>query len=207
MDIAGWVDYTMRFGLKYPGLIALGVGTVSAWALGALVEAYYLPPSMPLLRQQKAWASAITILGAWVGSAAAWTVMAPTDPLGLRFYVIAAVLAPDGAFQLCDRWARPNQALSENCIRVGAAETMNLDTYLFAAVAAAILALSAWGYIEHERAAALSADNVLLKANVQTCTVAPIRPMSARSQRLRGRRSEICGRRKGQCRQRRYRRF
>ena len=46
---------------------------------------------------------------------------------------------------------------------------MNLDTYLLAIVAVIIIGLGAWGCIEHERAAALSADNALLKSNVKAC--------------------------------------
>jgi hypothetical protein len=47
---------------------------------------------------------------------------------------------------------------------------MSLDAYLLAAVAALVVALGTWGYIEHERAAVLSADNTILKANVKACT-------------------------------------
>lgn len=47
---------------------------------------------------------------------------------------------------------------------------MSLDAILLALVAAIVIGLGTWGTIEHERAAALSANNRLLTVDVKACT-------------------------------------
>lgn len=96
MDPLEWITRLTRFGFQYPAVAAVVLGTLSAWSLGALVEAYWLPPWMPV-RDQKAWASLVTIFGAWGGAALSWGALVPTDPIDMR-WIIAGVLAPTAPF-------------------------------------------------------------------------------------------------------------
>jgi len=94
--ILDWAGKILNFGAHWPDLTSIVIGTVSGWALAALVELYVIPLNASA-RSQKGLTALVTVVTSAIASSLIWGVMAPHDPPKMRI-VVSCVLAPISPF-------------------------------------------------------------------------------------------------------------
>lgn len=78
-----WISLLVHAGTDAPDLISVIIGTLGAFCLGLLVEAYFIPETMPR-RQQQGITILVTLLASVVISDFLWAGLDPADKLSVR---------------------------------------------------------------------------------------------------------------------------
>jgi len=92
-QILKWMTELVEFGFHYPDVAACIIGSLSGYAVGVLVEYYFVPVTLPHRTQQ-----AVSILATQLsGTVLSATIWAHTTPLDLRL-AISFCVATVGVF-------------------------------------------------------------------------------------------------------------
>lgn len=81
--ITHWLQVLIHAATDAPDLIAVLIGTLGAFCLGLLAEAYFIPESVPR-RQQQGLTILITLLASVVISDLLWAGLDPADKASVR---------------------------------------------------------------------------------------------------------------------------
>ena len=102
MDIVGWL---LHVGREHLDLVGILLGTFAGNVASLLAEAYLIPATMPVQRQQ-GYTVLIALVGAFSLSFLSWGVLAPADPAKLRAVIsVSAALASVVVYPTVARWA------------------------------------------------------------------------------------------------------
>ncbi len=101
-DFINWLIGVAR---ANPDPLSLIVGTLGAWALGVMLEAYAIPTSWSTRSQQGATAAA-TVLGGATLSTLIWGYLDPHNSIGMRLSIAIPVAAFSAiGYPAIARWA------------------------------------------------------------------------------------------------------
>lgn len=81
--ITRWLDVLLHAATDAPDLISVIIGTLGAFCLGLLVEAYFIPEAMPR-RQQQGITILVTLAASVAISDVLWAGLDPADKLSVR---------------------------------------------------------------------------------------------------------------------------